>query len=156
MNFKEFYACPDCGAAISGEKRSYFVCPNCETPLCREEKLEELGDHYCHMCGCKLDDVKEKALKFKNMSKVEAIEKSEPHFANLSPSEEPKQIRGIANRGRAIEALQQLLWNETEMKEKFRLVIDYDPDFPLFVASLFDLNPINSDPKNDDFETDHK
>lgn len=93
MNFKEFYTCPDCGAAISGEKRSYYVCPNCETPLCREENLEELGDHYCHMCGFKLDEAKEKALKFKNMSKVEAIEKSEPHFANLSPSEEPKQIR---------------------------------------------------------------
>ena len=85
------------------------------------------------------------------MSKVEAIEKSEPHFANLSPSEEPKQIRGIANRGRAVEALQQLLWNETEMKEKFRLVIDYDPDFPLFIASLFDLNPINPDSKKEEF-----
>ena len=35
------------------------------------------------------------------------------------------------------------------MKEKFRLVIDYDPDFPLFVASLFDLIPINKNEKED-------
>lgn len=154
MLFKEFYACPDCGAAISGEKTSYFVCPNCETPLCREEKLEELESHYCHECGYNLDEAKEKILEFKRTT--QAIEKLESHFSRLVSGEEPKQIRGIASKGRAIEALQQLLWNETEMKEKFRLVIDYDPDFPLFVASLFDLNPINSGPKNDDFEIDHK
>ena len=151
MFFKDLYYCSKCGTAVSGKKTSYFICPNCKTLLCRKEKLEELGSHYCHKCGYQLDEVKEKALKFKNMSKVEAIEKSEPHFANLSPSEEPKQIRGIANRGRAVEALQQLLWNETEMKEKFRLVIDYDPDFPLFIASLFDLNPINPDSKKEEF-----
>ena len=148
MNFKESYTCPDCGAAISGEKRGYFACPNCETPLCREEDLEELKDHYCHRCGCKLDDAKEKALDYKRFANN--IEKLKPHFANLSPSEEPKQIRGIVNRRCAIEALQQLLWPGADIKKKFRLIIDYDPDFPLFIASLFDLNPINPEQKKED------
>lgn len=154
MLFKDLYSCSNCGTAVSARKTSYFVCPNCKTPLCRKEKLEELKDHYCHRCGFKLDDAKEKALDYKRSANN--IEKSKPHFANLTPSKETKQTRGMPNRRCAIEALQQLLWPEADTKKKFRTVIDYDPDFPIFIVSLFDLNPINSDPKNDDFETDHK
>ena len=149
MFFEEFYDRPNCGRTICRKQTSYFVCPNCETPLCREEDLEELKDHYCHECGCKLDDDKEKALKFKNMSTTEAIEKLEPHFASLVPSEEPFLMRGTTNKGRAAAALKQLLWPGADIKKKFRLVIDYDPDFPIFKVLMFDLIPINKNEKED-------
>lgn len=150
MFFKDLYYCSKCGTAVSGKKTSYFICPNCKTLLCRKEKLEELGSHYCHKCGYQLDEVKEKALKYKNMSTAEAIEKSGPHFAKLVPSKKPKRMCGIANRGHTLKALQQLLWTITDTKKKFRLIIDYDSDFPIFMASLFDLNPINPEQKKED------
>lgn len=147
MFFEEFYDRPNCGRTICRKQTSYFVCPNCETPLCREEDLEELKDHYCHRCGYNLDEAKEKILEFKRTT--QAIEKLESHFSRLVSGEEPKQIRGIASKGRAIEALQQLLRSKVDIKKKFRLVIDYDPDFPIFKVLMFDLIPVNKNEKED-------
>lgn len=76
----------------------------------------------------------------KNMDTVEAIEKQKQHFANLVPSKEPILMRGMANRGRAVEALQQLLWPEADIKKKFRIIVNYDPEYPIFTLDMFDLN----------------
>lgn len=59
---KEFYICPDCGRAISGEKKKYFVCPNCGRALCPEEKLSEFADNYCGKCGCEIVSAKKEAV----------------------------------------------------------------------------------------------
>lgn len=62
MHFKEFYACPGCGRAISGEKREYFVCSNCGRALCKAEELSKFDDNYCGNCGHEIASAKKEAL----------------------------------------------------------------------------------------------
>jgi len=44
MAIKEFCTCPDCGRAISGEKKEFFVCPKCGRALCRRKDLKKFDD----------------------------------------------------------------------------------------------------------------
>lgn len=62
MSFKEFYACPNCGTAISSEKKEFFVCPNCGSALCGKEELKNFRNNYCGNCGHRLASAKEEAL----------------------------------------------------------------------------------------------
>ncbi len=59
---KKFYDCPNCGRAISGEKRSYFVCPECGKTLCEESKLADFNDKYCGNCGTKITSARDEVL----------------------------------------------------------------------------------------------
>ncbi|MCI9537121.1 MAG: hypothetical protein HFG35_02360 [Eubacterium sp.] len=71
MHFKEFYACPSCGRAISGEKQKYFVCPVCGRALCREQDFKDFDDNYCGNCGSELASAKKEAL---------ALAREDPYF----------------------------------------------------------------------------
>lgn len=62
MCFKEFYTCPSCGSAISGEKKRYIICPNCGSALCPEEKLPEFDDNYCGNCGYEIASAKKESM----------------------------------------------------------------------------------------------
>lgn len=62
MIFKEFYTCPNCGMAISGEKKEFFVCQNCGSALCRKENLKDFKNNYCGNCGHSLVSAKKDAL----------------------------------------------------------------------------------------------
>lgn len=62
MKFKEFYTCPNCGRAISGEKKEFFVCPNCGNALCQKKNLKSFAHNYCGNCGHELASAKKEAL----------------------------------------------------------------------------------------------
>lgn len=62
MGFEEFYTCPRCGTAISGEKKEFFVCPSCGRALCQKKDLKSFAHNYCGNCGQKLDSAKKDAL----------------------------------------------------------------------------------------------
>lgn len=62
MKFKEFYTCPNCGNAISGEKKEFFVCPNCGSALCQKKDLKSFAHNYCGNCGQELTSAKKEAL----------------------------------------------------------------------------------------------
>lgn len=61
-HFEEFYACPSCGRAISGEKREYFICPKCDRALCEKSRLQNFTDKFCGHCGKNLASAKEEAM----------------------------------------------------------------------------------------------
>lgn len=62
MKFEEFYTCPSCGRAISGEKREFFVCPSCGRALCQKKDLKQFDDNFCGHCGHELTSAKKEAL----------------------------------------------------------------------------------------------
>lgn len=62
MGFKEFYTCPRCGKAISGEKKEFFVCPSCGRALCQKKDLKQFDDKFCGNCGHELASAKKEAL----------------------------------------------------------------------------------------------
>lgn len=68
--FKDFFSCPNCGGAISGEKKRYFTCPSCGNVLCQEKDLSDFIANYCGHCGQELASAKEEALASVNGSIV--------------------------------------------------------------------------------------
>lgn len=62
MLLKKFYTCPNCGTAISGEKKEFFACPDCGSALCSKEELRNFKHNYCGNCGYELTSAKEEAL----------------------------------------------------------------------------------------------
>ena len=60
--FKKFYTYPNCGNAISKEKRIYFACPNCGKALCRKKDIRKFSDKYCRNCGYDLSSTIKKAI----------------------------------------------------------------------------------------------
>lgn len=68
-HFKELYVCPK-GHAINGEKRKYFVCPDCGRALCEEKDLIQFNANYCGYCGKELASAMKEALASLNDSVV--------------------------------------------------------------------------------------
>lgn len=62
MKFIEFYTCPGCGKAISGEKKEFFVCPSCGRALCQKKDLKQFDNNFCGNCGYELTSAKKEAL----------------------------------------------------------------------------------------------
>ena len=62
MKFKEFYTCPSCGRAISGEKKEFFICLSCGKALCQKKDLKQFDDNFCGHCGYVLTSAKKEAL----------------------------------------------------------------------------------------------
>ncbi len=63
LSVKEFYCCPNCGSAISGEKRKYFICPECGSALCQEKDIPDFKDNYCGHCGAKIASARDNEKK---------------------------------------------------------------------------------------------
>lgn len=74
------------------------------------------------------------------MTTCEAIEAFGPHFAKLKPNSVPVVAHMLANNERSVEALKAIALRGLNAKKKFRIVVDYDPEFPLIAVDVFDLN----------------
>lgn len=50
------------------------------------------------------------------------------------------QSYGVVNRGETVEALKTIALRGEDLKKKFRIVVDYDPEFPFMAVDVFELN----------------
>ncbi len=50
------------------------------------------------------------------------------------------QSYGVVNRVETVEALKIIALRGKNPKKKFRIVVDYDPEFPFMAVDVFELN----------------
>lgn len=61
------------------------------------------------------------------------------HFGAMQPGKVPVQSYGVVNRAEIVEALKTIALRGEDPKKKFRIVVDYDPEFPFVAVDVFDL-----------------
>ena len=61
------------------------------------------------------------------------------HFGAMKPGKVPVQSYGVVNRAEIVEALTTIALRGENPKKKFRIVVDYDPEFPFVAVDVFDL-----------------
>lgn len=73
------------------------------------------------------------------MTLSEASEQLPKHFGVMEPGKVPVRSYGVVNRAETVEALKTIALRGEDPKKKFRIVVDYDPEFPLVAVDVFDL-----------------
>lgn len=74
------------------------------------------------------------------MTLCEASRRFFNHFGAMKPGEVPVQSYGAVNGSEIVEALKTIALRGMDPKKKFRIVVDYDPEFPLVAVDVFSLH----------------
>lgn len=61
------------------------------------------------------------------------------HFGAMKPGKVPVRSYGVVNRAEIVEALEVIALRGENQKKKFRIIVDYDPEFPFLAVDVFDL-----------------
>ncbi len=62
------------------------------------------------------------------------------HFGAMERGNVPVRSYGVVKRAEMIEALNTLALIGEDPKKKFRIIVDYDPEFPFMAVDVFELN----------------
>lgn len=62
------------------------------------------------------------------------------HFAAMKPGNVPVRSYGVVNRAEIVNALETIALRGADPKKKFRIIVDYDPEFPFLAVDVFDLD----------------
>lgn len=74
------------------------------------------------------------------MDTLEALDVFAEHFDKLQADSKPISENSLANDERHVEMLKRITLRRLDGKEKFRIVVDYDPEFPLIAVDVFNLH----------------
>ena len=74
------------------------------------------------------------------MTMEEAEAAFRQHFGNLESDVVPAAIYMLENNERHVGALREIALKRLNGKEKIRIIVDYDPDFPLIAVDVFELH----------------
>lgn len=74
------------------------------------------------------------------MTLCEASEQLFTHFGKMKPGNVPVRSYGVVNREESVEALKTIALRGIDPKKKFRIIVDYDPEFPFMAVDVFDLD----------------